>query len=126
MQVLSILGGVDRLQHRRHLPHLRPRHVGEDVAVEMNHTSLTAGIGVKLGRALGIGKAINYLADEWPRLIRYLEDGRLEVSNVLCENAIRPFVVGRKAWLFSRRPPIRRPSSGKRSRPLEHGRRAGR
>lgn len=50
------------------------------------------------------GKAINYLAAEWPRLIRYLDDGRLEVSNVLCENAIRPFVVGRKAWLFSDTP----------------------
>lgn len=46
------------------------------------------------------GKAIGYLADEWSRLVRYLDDGRLEVSNVLCENAIRPFVVGRKAWLF--------------------------
>ena len=50
------------------------------------------------------GKAINYLAAEWPKLIRYLDDGRLEVSNVLCENAIRPFVVGRKAWLFSDTP----------------------
>jgi transposase len=50
------------------------------------------------------GKAISYLADEWERLIRYLEDGRLEISNVLCENAIRPFVVGRKAWLFSDTP----------------------
>jgi transposase len=50
------------------------------------------------------GKAINYLADEWPKLVRYLDDGRLEVSNVLCENAIRPFVVGRKAWLFSDTP----------------------
>lgn len=50
------------------------------------------------------GKAINYLADEWPKLTRYLDDGRLEVSNVLCENAIRPFVVGRKAWLFSDTP----------------------
>jgi transposase len=46
------------------------------------------------------GKAIGYLADEWPKLIRYLEDGRIEISNVLCENALRPFVVGRKAWLF--------------------------
>jgi transposase len=50
------------------------------------------------------GKAISYLADEWPRLIRYLDDGRVEVSNVKCENAIRPFVVGRKAWLFSDTP----------------------
>ncbi len=46
------------------------------------------------------GKAIGYLADEWPKLIRYLDDGRIEISNVLCENAIRPFVVGRKSWLF--------------------------
>jgi transposase len=50
------------------------------------------------------GKALGYLAAEWPRLIRYLDDGRLEISNVLCENAIRPFVVGRKAWLFSDTP----------------------
>lgn len=50
------------------------------------------------------GKAISYLADEWPKLIRYLEDGRIEISNVLCENALRPFVVGRKAWLFSDTP----------------------
>ena len=46
------------------------------------------------------GKAINYLAADWPRLVRYLEDGRVEISNVLCENAIRPFVIGRKNWLF--------------------------
>lgn len=50
------------------------------------------------------GKAINYLAADWPRLIRYLEDGRVEISNVLCENAIRPFVIGRKNWLFSDTP----------------------
>jgi transposase len=50
------------------------------------------------------GKAINYLAADWPRLIRCLDDGRVDVSNVLCENAIRPFVVGRKAWLFSDTP----------------------
>lgn len=31
----------------------------------------------------------------------YSEDGRLNISNVLAENAIRPFVIGRKAWLFS-------------------------
>jgi transposase len=50
------------------------------------------------------GKAINYLASEWPRLIRCLDDGRIEVDNNLCENAIRPFVMGRKAWLFADTP----------------------
>ena len=50
------------------------------------------------------GKAINYLAADWPRLVRCLDDGRVEISNVLCENAIRPFVIGRKNWLFSDTP----------------------
>ncbi|MEM7621480.1 MAG: IS66 family transposase [Pseudomonadota bacterium] len=47
------------------------------------------------------GKALTYLDRQWPRLIRMLDDGRIEVDNNLCENAIRPFVLGRKAWLFS-------------------------
>lgn len=48
-----------------------------------------------------VGKALSYLHHEWDKLTRYLDDGRLEIDNNLCENAIRPFVVGRKAWLFS-------------------------
>jgi len=47
------------------------------------------------------GKALNYLHNEWDKLIRYLDDGRLEIDNNRAENAIRPFVVGRKNWLFS-------------------------
>ncbi|MEQ8517203.1 MAG: transposase, partial [Chromatocurvus sp.] len=41
------------------------------------------------------GKAVNYLHNEWPKLIRYLEDGRLKIDNDLAKNAIRPFVIGR-------------------------------
>jgi transposase len=47
------------------------------------------------------GKALNYLNNEWDKLIRYLDDGRLAIDNNDAENAIRPFVVGRKNWLFS-------------------------
>ena len=47
------------------------------------------------------GKALYYLNEQWSKLIRYLEDGRLEIDNNRVENAIRPFVVGRKNWLFS-------------------------
>ncbi len=47
------------------------------------------------------GKALAYLNNGWPKLIRYLEDGRLEIDNNLAENAIRPFVIGRKNYLFS-------------------------
>jgi transposase len=48
-----------------------------------------------------LGKAISYALGQWPRLEKYLEDGRLRMDNNLAENAIRPFVVGRKNWLFS-------------------------
>jgi transposase len=47
------------------------------------------------------GKALHYLAGQWPKLIRVLDDGRLPLDTNLVENAIRPFVVGRKAWLFA-------------------------
>jgi transposase len=47
------------------------------------------------------GKALHYLHSEWSKLVAYLEDGRLEIDNNLAENAIRPFVMGRKNWLFS-------------------------
>ncbi len=47
------------------------------------------------------GQALHYLHNEWPKLIHYLDDDRLEIDNNLAENAIRPFVIGRKNWLFS-------------------------
>ena len=47
------------------------------------------------------GDALRYLAGQWQRLVRYLDDGRIEIDNNGAENAIRPFVIGRKAWLFS-------------------------
>jgi len=51
-----------------------------------------------------LGKAVNYTLKFWKRLIRYVDDGRLRPDNNLAENAIRPFVVGRKNWLFSAHP----------------------
>ena len=51
-----------------------------------------------------LGKAINYTLDQWDRLTGYVQDGRLRPDNNLVENAIRPFVLGRKNWLFSGHP----------------------
>ncbi len=51
-----------------------------------------------------LGTAIKYTLNQWSVLITFLEDGHLEIDNNLAENAIRPFVVGRKAWLFSGSP----------------------
>jgi transposase len=51
-----------------------------------------------------LGKALNYLVEQWKYLVRYLEDGRLELSNNRAERSIKPFVMGRKNWLFANTP----------------------
>ena len=51
-----------------------------------------------------LGRAIHYLLEQWPYLTRYLEDGRLELSNNRAERSIKPFVMGRKNWLFANTP----------------------
>jgi transposase len=51
-----------------------------------------------------LGKAVNYLASNWSRLERYVEGGHLPIDNNRAENAIRPFVIGRKNWVFSDTP----------------------
>ena len=51
-----------------------------------------------------LGKAMNYTLKRWESLVRYLQDGSLRPDNNLAENAIRPFVIGRKNWLFSGHP----------------------
>ena len=46
------------------------------------------------------GKAISYTLNLWDKLTKYVYDGKCPIDNNTAENAIRPFVVGRKAWLF--------------------------
>jgi transposase len=50
--------------------------------------------------SLLLGKAINYSLDQWDKMTAYLESPYLTPDNNACENAIRPFVLGRKNWLF--------------------------
>ncbi|MCK5881437.1 MAG: IS66 family transposase [Sinobacterium sp.] len=48
-----------------------------------------------------LGVAVQYLSNQWPRLMAYIEDGEYPIDNNRAENCIRPFVIGRKNWLFS-------------------------
>ncbi len=57
-----------------------------------------------------LGQAIDYTLSRWEALTRYVADGRLEIDNNLCENAIRPTAVGKKNFLF-----IGHPEAGQRS-----------
>ena len=51
-----------------------------------------------------LGTALSYMRDYWSMLTPYTGRGDLPIDNNRCENAIRPFVVGRKGWLFSDTP----------------------
>ena len=81
----------ERYSHR--LQHARP--ILDEMRAWLDHA-----LG-QVPPASTTGKALNYLHNEWDKLIHYLDDGRLEIDNNAAENAIRPFVLGRKNWLFS-------------------------
>jgi len=57
-----------------------------------------------------LGQAIDYSLSRWEALVRYGDEGRLEIDNNLCENAIRPTAIGKKNFLF-----IGHPQAGQRS-----------
>ncbi|TDP28187.1 transposase IS66-like protein [Idiomarina aquatica] len=48
-----------------------------------------------------LGKAVQYTLNQWSKLQVYLTDGRINIDNNRAERAIKPFVIGRKAWLFA-------------------------
>jgi transposase len=61
---------------------------------------LLANLHAVLPKSL-LGQALHYLASQWTKLQRYVEDGRYSIDNNAQENAIRPFCVGRRNWLFA-------------------------
>jgi len=87
----------------------RPLSATERVAYRRHHAQpilneLRDGLDQSLPQVppkTTLGKALNYLHNEWSKLIVYIDDGRLAIDNNGAENAIRPFVIGRKNWLFS-------------------------
>jgi transposase len=63
-------------------------------------TLLMANLHAVLPSSL-LGKALHYLASQWPKLVRFVDNGHYPLDNNACENAIRPFVVGRRNWLVA-------------------------
>jgi transposase len=78
-----------RVRTAEAVPQLAALH---EWAAKMQHETMPSG---KLGEALG------YLITQWPKLVRYVEDPRLAIDTNLAENAIRPFALGRRNWLFA-------------------------
>ena len=64
------------------------------------HTWLTKSAQQVLPKTK-LGEAIQYCLNQWHKLVRYTLDGQLSIDNNRAERAIKPFVIGRKNWLFS-------------------------
>ena len=48
-----------------------------------------------------LGRALHYLSGQWSKLTQYAGNGAYPIDNNACENSIRPFVIGRRNWLFA-------------------------
>jgi hypothetical protein len=55
----------------------------------------------KLSRDNDIAKAMDYMLKRWPAFVRFLDDGRICLSNNAAERALRGIALGRKSWLFA-------------------------
>lgn len=55
----------------------------------------------RLSRHADLAKAIDYMLKRWPAFIRFLDDGRICLSNNAAERALRGIALGRRAWLFA-------------------------
>lgn len=79
---------------------LRVRAQRSAPVVERFHAWLEALAPKVLPQSL-LGQAVHYTLGQWPKLTIFLKHGEVPLDNNRCENAIRPFVIGRKGWLFS-------------------------
>jgi len=55
----------------------------------------------RLSRSASVAKPIDYMLRRWDRFVRFIDDGRVCLSNNAAERALRGFALGRKSWLFA-------------------------
>jgi transposase len=103
MQMLQKLYNIEAVARDQNMNADERKIVRQEKAVpklkEMEIWLKEKGTAVLPKSAIGI--AISYTLKLWPRLIRYVEDGRYEIDNNLIENSIRPLALGRKNYLFA-------------------------
>ena len=55
----------------------------------------------RLSRSASVAQPIDYMLKRWDRFARFIEDGRVSLTNNAAERALRGFALGRKSWLFT-------------------------
>jgi hypothetical protein len=92
---------IERLIHGQ--PPDARRKARQDLALPVM-TELATFLEGSLAQISGksdLAKAIRYVRSRWAAFTRYLDDGRLDISNNAAERAIRPLKLGTKNWLFA-------------------------
>lgn len=85
-----------KIRHQERLDHSQP--VLDDFLAWLKSEKVRVAPKTKLG------EAIKYCLNQWQKLCLFLQDGRLELDNNRGERSIKPFVIGRKNWLFATSP----------------------
>lgn len=97
-----LIGVTDREIAKRY--RVNPRTIGRSrKMIAKNLAWLRQQRSRTLSKSL-LGEAIGYSLNQWDKLTAFLLDGRLEIDNNRSERSIKPFVIGRKNWLFANTP----------------------
>jgi transposase len=100
-QIAALFEVEDHLQSTGVGPKLRQvTRAAHSAMIVRRIQSVLLGVQGRYLPQSALGKGLRYVLALWPQLTRFLEDGRLELSNNPVENAIRPTAVGKKNWLF--------------------------
>ena len=101
LNLIGKLYGLEQLIKEKSIEekfHIRQSHA-KSILKELHHWLIKHKD--KIPPKSKLGEAISYSLNQFDKFQRYLEDGRLSIDNNRAERAIKPFVIGRKAWLFS-------------------------
>jgi transposase len=103
LKMFQKLYAIERTAREEHLDAKAIKALREEKAIPVL-TEMEIWLRLEVYNVLpksAIGKAIAYTLNLWPRLVRYVEDGRFQIDNNLIENSIRPVALGRKNYLFA-------------------------
>ncbi len=106
-EAVSLIGKLYRIEREHKEASIEVRHLARQSAsvpvLDELHAWMLKTAPLVMPKS-ALGTALAYMGHLWPQLTRYTQRGDLPIDNNRCENAIRPFVIGRKAWLFSDTP----------------------
>ncbi|MCX7192353.1 MAG: IS66 family transposase [Proteobacteria bacterium] len=103
-QAIKLIGQLygieEKLKGEHHKIKFEVRHK-DSMPILLNLKKWLDDMKPKVLPKSALGKAIGYATEQWPTVLRYVDDGELAIDNNIAERSIKSFVIGRKNWLFA-------------------------